>query len=55
MGYSSTEQINMSLYFIDLGKKGLKTKGMSGAKTRHQRWQMKWCQPQKLKYPTEIW
>lgn len=34
MGHSSTEQINMSIYFIGLGKKGLKTKGISGAKTR---------------------
>lgn len=38
MSQSSTGQINMSIYFIGLGKKGLKTKGMSGANTRHQRW-----------------
>lgn len=38
MCHSSTEQINKSLYFIGLGKKGLKAKGISGAKTSHQRW-----------------
>lgn len=38
MGHSSTEQFDKSIYLIGLGKKGLKAKGISGAKTRHQRW-----------------